>query len=176
MSSYLPPVHGMYVSKQRIVVGGKEGEGVSQRSTLQRSSGCVCECRFLTAPSCIKRGTRGAKPGVPHRRRQQLPTATMTSSDTAAGHSCVTSSATVTSPTYSTPHDLPPLSPAGLACSPGSDVKFSFERLMMSAACLSSSSSSSSPTSCYDYDDDVLPPRLLSAPPISHLLVDNAAY
>ena len=30
----------------------------------------VCD-RFLTAPSCIQRRARGAKPGVPHKRRQR---------------------------------------------------------------------------------------------------------
>jgi len=81
-------------------------------------------CRFLTAPGCIKRGIRGAKPGVPHRRRHTatsvtsadsmlsfdrllMSTASLYSSSPSSMDSCnVTSFDDVTPPTMPSPLPL----------------------------------------------------------------------
>jgi len=140
-----------------------------------RNEWCVGRRRFLTSPSCIKRGTRGAKPGVPHKRRQR-PDAAMTTSSSGdvvvamSAQPCVTQSSN---------EAMSFLYASSLASPTVKDTRpyvseFSIEQLTMSSASYTSSSASSVDscdvsvmTSCCDV-------TLLTAPlPVSHLLVDN---
>jgi len=146
------------------------------KSSIKARECGVC-CRFLTAPSCIKRRARGAKPGVPHKRRQRVHnTTTSTSSTTDAvsecGQSCVTMSGPFSSSSRS-PHVLPAASSPRLSAQLVVD-DFLIEPLMLSSASRASLSSTSSTdsfemTSSSDVKSLKLPPPL----PISHLFADN---
>ena len=130
------------------------------------------------APSCIKRGTRGAKRGVPHKRRQHpdapRSSSSLTTSVVVSDQSCVT---LTQSPTATLSFDRALEPPPGLVAVP-SLSEFS----MISAACSLAPSTASSSTSSVDSYEmssgdvsrstDVKLPMLS---PISRLLVANVA-
>ena len=129
-------------------------------------------CRFLTAPGCIKRGTRGAKRGVPHKRRHQplpLPATSVAAANTL---SPVTSPLTaVTSP----PTVTSPVTCSSLTAD-SHDVKFAVHGLMMHATapanCLTPYSSIASPPTTDDVTDDV---THASMPPLHRTCLSPAA-
>jgi len=65
----------------------------------------------MTAPSCIKRGVRGAKPGVPHKKRQRPNTDTATPSVTLASTQSAETSASASPINSRSSHYLQPLAP-----------------------------------------------------------------
>jgi len=81
----------------------------------------------MTAPSCIKRGVRGAKPGVPHKKRQRPNTDTATPSVTLASTQSAETSASASPINSRSSHYLQPLAPGHNPISSAASVILRFE-------------------------------------------------
>ena len=133
--------------------------------------------RFLTAPGCIKRRARGAKPGVPHKRRQQRPTrnaANTTATCLASSSSSLDMVSGQSSPlSGSSPerHVLAPGTPPRLTARQCAGVQCSEHVLAGQSSPLDMVTGQSSPLSGSSPERHVLAPG--TPPRLSTLVVDD---